>query len=48
MKNLFYILLAMPSLSCSQKNDEISPDSIYNVSYKWEKQDGKTITFSDM
>lgn len=31
-----------------QKNEEISSDSIYNVSSKWEKQDGKTITFSDM
>ena len=48
MKNLLYILLAMASLSCSKKNEEISPDSIYNVSSKWEKQDGKTITFSDM
>lgn len=38
----------MASLSCSKKNEEISPDSIYNVSSKWEKQDGKTITFSDM
>lgn len=48
MKNLLYILLAMASLSCSKKNEKISPDSIYNVSSKWEKQDGKTITFSDM
>lgn len=48
MKNLLYILLVMASLSCSKKNEEISPDSIYNVSSKWEKQDGKTITFSDM
>ena len=48
MKNLLYILLTMASLSCSKKNEEISPDSIYNVSSKWEKQDGKTITFSDM
>ena len=48
MKNLLYILLEMASLSCSKKNEEISPDSIYNVSSKWEKQDGKTITFSDM
>jgi len=48
MKNFLYILLAMASLSCSKKNEEISPDSIYNVSSKWEKQDGKTITFSDM
>lgn len=48
MKNLLYILLAMATLSCSKKNEEISPDSIYNVSSKWEKQDGKTITFSDM
>ncbi len=38
----------MATLSCSKKNEEISPDSIYNVSSKWEKQDGKTITFSDM
>lgn len=38
----------MASLSCSKKNEEISPDSIYNVSSKWEKQDGKTITLSDM
>ena len=38
----------MASLSCSKKNEEISSDSIYNVSSKWEKQDGKTITFSDM
>ena len=38
----------MASLSCNKKNEEISPDSIYNVSSKWEKQDGKTITFSDM
>ena len=48
MKNIIYILLAMATLSCSKKNEEISPESIYNVSSKWEKQDGKTITFSDM
>jgi len=47
MKNILYILLAMTVLSCSKKNEEISSDSIYNVSSKWQKQDGNAITFSD-
>lgn len=48
MKNITLILLAIIMISCSKKNEEISPDSIYNVQTKWEKQDGKNITFSDL
>lgn len=33
--------------SCQQKNNDISPDSIYNVDIKWEQQDGKKVTFLD-
>lgn len=48
MKNITLILLAMMTMSCSKKNEEISPDSIYNVQTKWEKQNGENITFSDL
>ncbi|MCJ8154551.1 SCO family protein [Chryseobacterium sp. SSA4.19] len=48
MKNILYILLAMMMLSCSKKNEEISPDSIYNVRSEWENQNGKKITFPDL
>lgn len=48
MKTTLYILLALITLSCSKKNDEISPDSIYNVTSEWENQNGKKITFSDL
>ncbi|MCW3161618.1 SCO family protein [Chryseobacterium oryctis] len=48
MKNIFYILFALIMLSCSKKNEEISPDSIYNVDTQWEQQDGKKVSFSDL
>ncbi len=40
--------MAFAMLSCSKKAEEINPNSIYNVSSKWENQDGKKITFSDL
>ncbi|WP_419867988.1 SCO family protein [Chryseobacterium sp. CT-SW4] len=48
MKKLIYLLLALTVISCHKKNEEISPDSIYNVKTQWEQQDGKKITFSDL
>jgi len=48
MKNITLMLLALMMISCSKKNEEISPDSIYNVQTNWEKQDGENITFSDL
>jgi protein SCO1/2 len=38
----------MGIFSCSKKNETVSPDSIYNVSSKWERQDGEKISFSDL
>lgn len=48
MKTILYLLLAMISLSCSKKNEAVSPDSIYHVKSEWENQDGKKMTFSDL
>lgn len=48
MKTILYLLLAMITLSCSKKDNEISPDSIYNVTSEWENQNGNKMTFSDL
>ncbi|MDR6486202.1 protein SCO1/2 [Chryseobacterium vietnamense] len=48
MKNITLIVLALIMISCGKKNEEVSPDSIYNVQTNWEKQDGKNIKFSDL
>ncbi len=48
MKNILYFLLVLTVCSCSKKNEEISPDSIYNVSTQWEQQDGQKISFADL
>lgn len=48
MRNITLILLSIMIISCSKKNAAISPDSIYNVPTKWEKQNGENITFSDL
>ncbi|MBD3906322.1 SCO family protein [Chryseobacterium sp. Ch-15] len=48
MKRLLYLLFAFSILSCSKKEEIISPDSIYNVSSVWEKQDGSKISFIDL
>jgi len=48
MKNILCFLLVLAMFSCSKKNEEISPDSIYNVNTEWEQQDGKKISFSDL
>lgn len=47
MKRLLCLLLAFSILSCSKKEEIISPDSIYNVSSVWQKQDGNKISFID-
>jgi len=47
MKRLLYLLSAFLILSCSKKEEMISPDSIYNVGSVWEKQDGNKISFID-
>lgn len=48
MKNICYIILAVVMLSCNQKNQKISPDSIYNVDSSWETQDGNKIKLADL
>lgn len=47
MKNILCFLWALAAFSCSPKEESISPDSIYNVTSSWEKQDGSNVTFSD-
>ncbi|WP_312822843.1 SCO family protein [Epilithonimonas sp.] len=48
MKRILYLLFAFSILSCSKKEEIISPDSIYNVGSVWEKQDGSKISFIDL
>lgn len=48
MKNILCLLLAFAILSCTKKNDDISPDSLYNVTSKWEKQNGEKIVLGDL
>lgn len=47
MKKIILFLIAFTIISCNKKDETISPDSIYNVDTKWEKQDGKKISFLD-
>lgn len=47
MKKLLYVFLVTALSSCQQKNNDINPDSIYNVDIQWEQQDGKKVAFSD-
>lgn len=48
MKKFFYLLFIVTLYSCNRKQQEIAPDSIYNVESTWERQDGKKINFSDL
>lgn len=48
IKTALCLLLVMVMGSCSRKDERVSPDSIYNVSSKWEQQDGRQIYFSDL
>lgn len=41
-------MFAFSILSCSKKEEIISPDSIYNLGSVWEKQDGSKISFIDL
>lgn len=44
---MVYLLLALMVLSCGKKDEKLSPESIYNISSKWENQNGETLTFPD-
>lgn len=48
MRKILCIAVIMMMFSCTKKTEEISADSIYNVTSKWERQDGKTVTMSDL
>lgn len=47
MKRIVYLALLFIIFSCTKKQQEIAPDSIYNVESSWERQDAKEIKFAD-